>query len=91
MTAHQALGRIHGNGAHGVFTKMLGDFKNEAVAAVLGFERIQDLRQVAVELHVDYGAHDLPDAAYRAVGNCCGIVCHILDPSSISRALQRPK
>ena len=42
---------------------MLRDFEHQAVAAVLGLERVQDRRQVAVELHVDDGADDLGDAS----------------------------
>ena len=41
--------------------EMLRDFEHQAVAAVLGLERVQDRRQVAVELHVDDGADDLGD------------------------------
>ncbi len=42
---------------------MLGDFEHQAVVAVLGFERIQNRRQVALELHVDDGADHLGDAS----------------------------
>ena len=38
---------------------MLGDFEHQAVAAIVGLERIEDLRQFALELHVDDGAHHL--------------------------------
>ena len=34
----------------------------------VGLERVQDLGQVAVELHVDDGADDLGDAARGGVG-----------------------
>ena len=40
---------------------MLGDFEHQAVAAVVGLERVQDRRQVILELHVDDGADDLGD------------------------------
>ena len=40
---------------------MLRDFEHQAVALVLGLERVQDRRQVAFELHVDDGADDLGD------------------------------
>ena len=43
------------------FAEMLRDFQHQAVAAVLGLERVQDRRQVAFELHVDDGADDLGD------------------------------
>ena len=62
LAAHQAFGRVHGDAAHGVFAQMLGNFEHQAVAAIVGFERVQDLRQVSLELHVDDGAGDLRDA-----------------------------
>jgi hypothetical protein len=51
---------------------MLRDFENEAVAAVLGLERVQNRRQVIFELHVDDGADDLRD-----LSDCVGR-CHIV-------------
>ncbi len=60
LTANQTFGRVHGDRAHGVFTQMLGHFQNEAVAHVVGFQRVQDQRQItAVERNVDDGADDL--------------------------------
>ena len=61
LAAHEALGRVHGDGAHGVLAQVLGHLEDEPLVAVLGLERIQDCRQVAIELHVDDGAHDLAD------------------------------
>jgi hypothetical protein len=63
LAADEAFGRVHGDGAHGVFAEVLGDFEDEAVAVVVGLQRVQDLRQVAVELHVDDGADDLGNVA----------------------------
>ena len=63
LAAHQAFGGVHGDGAHGVLAEMLGHLEHQAVAVVLGLQRVQDRRQVAVELHVDDGADDLRDAA----------------------------
>ena len=42
---------------------MLRDLEHQAVAVVLRLERVQDLRQMAVELDVDDGADDLRDVA----------------------------
>ena len=42
---------------------MLGDLEHEALALVLGLQRVQDRRQVAFELHVDDGADDLGDVS----------------------------
>ncbi len=41
---------------------MLGDFEHQALALVGRLERVENLRQMAVELHVDDGADDLGDA-----------------------------
>ena len=64
LSAHQTFGSIHRHGAHGGFTQMLRHFQDQAVAAVLGFQRVHDLRQMAaVKLHVHHGAHHLRDVA----------------------------
>ena len=63
LAANEAFGHVHRDAAHRVFAEMLGDFENQAVAVVLGFERVQDLRQMTVELDVDDGADDLRDVA----------------------------
>ena len=88
LAAHQAFGRIHGDGAHRVLAEMLRDLEHEPVAVVLGLERVQDLRQLAVELHVDDGAHDLAHMTHGALigrdlrllffGLCDhgGLICH---------------
>ena len=67
LATDQAFGRVHGNGAHGVFAEMLGNFEHEAVAPVVGFKRVQDRRQVIVELHVDDSAHNLADPSNRFI------------------------
>ena len=63
LAAHQAFAGVHGDGAHGQLAEMLGDLEHQAVALVLGLERIENRRQFAVELHVDNGADDLRDAS----------------------------
>ena len=69
LAADQALGGVHGDGAHGVLAQVLGDFQHQAerlagaLVGVGGLQRVQDRRQVAVELDVDDGADDLDDAA----------------------------
>ena len=67
LAAHQAFGGVHGDGAHRVLAEMLGDFEHQPVAVVVGLERVQDRGQVAVELHVDDGAHDLAHMALGAL------------------------
>ena len=65
------------------FAEMLRDFEHQAVAAVRGLERVQDRRQVALELHVDDGADDLGDAS-----DCVG--CVAMSSSLLAiRALRR--
>ena len=63
LAAHQALGNVHGDAAHGVLAELLGDFEHELVAVVVGHQRVENRRQVAVELDVDDGADHLGDAA----------------------------
>ena len=63
LAAHQAFAGIHGDGAHGRLAEMLGDFEHQAVALVLGLQRVENRRQVVLELHVDDGADDLGDAS----------------------------
>ena len=68
LAAHEAFGGVHGDAAHGALAELLRHLEDEAVAVVVGLERVQDLRQVAVELHVDDGADDLRDAARVGAG-----------------------
>ena len=79
---------VHGDAAHGVFAEMLRDFEDEAVALVGGLQRVQDLRQVTVELHVDDGADDLGDAA-RGLGWRSHVF--VLRLFKLFRALRRPR
>ncbi len=72
VTAHQAVGRVHGDGAHRVLAEMLRDLQNQAVAVIVGLQRVQDRRQVAaLELNVDDGAGDLGDASGDALDVGC--------------------
>ncbi len=70
LAAHQTLGNVHRDAAHGVFAQMLRDFQNQARALVVGFQRVENGRQFAVELHVDDGADHLGDAAGGVRGDC---------------------
>ena len=70
LAAGQALGGVHGDGAHGVFAQMLGDFEHQADflaglgVDVLGLQRVQDRRQLAIlEGDVDDGADHLEEFA----------------------------
>ena len=63
LAADQAFGGIHRDGAHRGFAEMLSNLEHQAIAAVLRLERVQDRRQMSLELHVDDGADDLRDAS----------------------------
>ena len=67
LAAHQAIRGVHGDGADCVLAEMLGDFEHEAVAVILGLERVEDFRKMFGELHVDHGAHDLAHVALGAL------------------------
>ncbi len=63
LAARQAVGRIHGDGAHGVLAEMLGDFEHKALAVVAGLQRREDRREIVLEDHVDDRADHLADPA----------------------------
>ena len=73
LAAHQALRGVHRDGAHGVLAEMLGHLQHQPLALVLGLERVQDRRQVILELHVDDGADDLGDLS-DCVGRGHGVL-----------------
>ena len=81
LAADQTFGRVHRDRADGVLAEVLRDFQNQLLAVVVGGQRVQDLRQVIVELHVNHGADDLGHFAF--------CVCHVSSP--VLRALPRPK
>ena len=63
LAADQTLGGVHRDGADRGFAEMLRNFEHQAVAAVPGFDGVQNGGQMALELHVDDGADDLGDAS----------------------------
>ena len=69
LAARQSFRRVHRDAAHGILAEVLRDFEHEARAIVHCFERVEDSRQIALELHVDDGADHLRDAA----GGICDI------------------
>ena len=64
----QAVGGVHGDGAHRVLTDMLLTFKDELGAVGTGDQQgVMDLGQVAltaVEEDIDHGTDDLGDVSY---------------------------
>jgi peptide chain release factor 1 len=63
LAAHQAVGGVHGDGADLRLTQMLGDLEHDQAIVGLHMERVQDVRQVGIEAHVDDRARDLGDRA----------------------------
>ena len=61
LAADQTFGRVHGDGADGVFAQVLRDFQHQLLAVVVCRQRVQNCGQVVVELHVNDGADHLRD------------------------------
>ena len=61
LAAHQAVGRVHRDRADGLLAEMLRHFEHQPVALVGQLQRVQDRRQLAVEVDVHDGARDLGD------------------------------
>src|SRR6266545_1841861 len=61
LAAHEAFAGVHRDGAYRRLAEVLRHFEHQAIAAVRGFERVQDRGQVTIELHVDDSANDLGD------------------------------
>ena len=70
--AHEAVGRVHGDGAHDAFTEVLRDLEHEVVLlavdrGLVSVSALRMLRQLARrELDVDDGSDDLGDLAFGA-------------------------
>src|SRR5438445_721922 len=82
--AHQTLGRVHRDAAHGALAEVLRHLDDEVVLAVVDRrigdrEGVENLRQLAVlELDVEDGADDLRD-----LSDVTGAVrCHLSPPDS---------
>jgi len=72
LAANETFGRVHRNGTNFVFAEVLSNFENQTVTVIVGFQRVQDLRQFAFESNVDDGADNLCDSADRAgLGGSC--------------------
>ena len=58
LTADQTLSTVHGDGTDGVLPHVLGDFQDQAGAAVGDFEGVQDGGEGILELDVYDGTND---------------------------------
>ena len=64
LAANETLGTVHGNGADGVLTEMLGNLEDEAGIVVLDLKGVEDGGQAAVlKLDIDDGTNDRHNAA----------------------------
>jgi hypothetical protein len=81
--AHEPLGRVHRHRAHGILAEVLRHLQHQAVATVVGLDRAEDRRQLAVEPHVDHGADDLRNPA--------DVVFHARAPGLTAKAPRRRK
>ena len=66
LITHQTFRRVHRDAAHGVLAEVLRDLEHQPIAVVVGLQRVQNRRQVVLELHVHDGADNLSDLAYLA-------------------------
>ncbi len=83
LAAHQTFAGIHGDSAHGRFAEVLGNFEHQTVALVFGLQRVEDRRQVTLELHVNDSADDLGDVSDR--------VGHLWSSSEIVHSASAPE
>jgi hypothetical protein len=86
LAAGEAVGRVHGDRAHGRFAEVLGDLEDQARTVIVGLERRQYLGQRTFERNVDDGTDDLADAAGGG-GGCGGGHGLDLSFSSLSAVL----
>ncbi len=71
VAANQTFGRVHSNRANSVFAQMLCNFKNQTAAQVVGFQSVEDQRELTFfELYVDNSADDLSDLAHCTGRSC---------------------
>src|SRR5690606_15733851 len=69
LTTHQTVGRVHRDTTYRVLTEVLSNLKNQAVSLVVGLKRVQDRRQIVLELNVHHRANNLTDGSNSAIGH----------------------
>jgi peptide chain release factor 1 len=72
LSTNKTLGGLHGNGSHGVLTKMLGNLKNETglVFGNLDLKGIKNRWKLTVELDIDDGTNDLSHTTNVTADQC---------------------
>ena len=69
MAAYKTFSRVHSNGPHCIFAKVLGDFENKTDFMTVDLESAHDWRKITIELHVDDSADYL---SYSTIGSRVG-------------------
>mmetsp|Transcript_38152 Transcript_38152/g.64102 ORF Transcript_38152/g.64102 Transcript_38152/m.64102 type:complete len:379 (-) Transcript_38152:39-1175(-) len=69
LSTGEALSGLHRNGAHGVLSEMLGNLEHDALVVALHLERVQDVGQLTIELHVYDGTDNLGDLSNLLAGS----------------------
>jgi hypothetical protein len=69
LSANKTFSRIHRNGPHCIFAKVLGDFENKTDFMTVDLESAHDWRKITIELHVDDSADYL---SYSTIGSRIG-------------------
>ena len=59
LASDETFGGVHGDGPHPGVSEVLCDFEDESVLDALDLQRVEDGRDLPLELHVDHGADDL--------------------------------
>jgi len=50
LSTYETIGRLHGNGADGILSQVLGHLKDETVTLTVDLERIENFGKLLVEL-----------------------------------------
>src|SRR5205823_11344800 len=61
LAAHQAFGRIHGDGAHGGFAEILRHFQHQGVTVIVGLHRVEALPQSGPVMYDYHPARHFPN------------------------------
>merc|ERR1719161_448419 len=70
LATGEAVGAVHGDGAHHVLAEVLRHLEDKAYLVVLDFECVEDRWKLALECHVHHGADHLRDLAKLRRSRC---------------------